>query len=839
MKQKIISCVVLLLFACNIITSFFSSNVTADDTFEDATVVLDGEIVYDFLDINSDPADYYKINVEANKILEIIMTLNQSDFDLYLYNENQTQLAKSDNRGSSNEFIQIKVTKTQDLYIKASAFEGSGSYSIEFWSGGHLDIYEDHYYYSRIKGVKTGDRLEYIVDLDSGSPKVDVYLLDSDNFYKFQKWYTFSACKKHLNTGYVRANYTFNITPSAPVSIKPETTHNSTPKLSWNSNNDYYLIYDFTDRDTDPPWNFWRDIAHLFYDFKLVKGSGGPDIFYNVNIWEGINSSGQIVLENTTTYENYYIIETELEYYQDYYIEIYAEKNGIKSSTTSSWMSVINNAPCASAYFPFENPIIYEFEPIFLSGGKSYDMDGDDISYTWDMGDGNILKGSEISHLYTNSGDFEIVLNVTDSIGASGYYSINLSIEPFDYIQYTIHNSIISDTTTTIYTNYSINSPIEISSGWYHINMPWPFSDRSFEVALIFNITLNHTGSVDYTFSVSELENSITISTDMVGSHDSYSLIFRPEIRFSWYKHSDYEIHDIVFPFPTLTEVYTGQPKVVLPYIGEVYFWEDFVELQNISLVDSIGYLQQMLADVDLIEIDIYEYIMKLVDELTWLGFSDIANFFLDFFFDIQIEIWLVFGIEIFTKVSEKSMFYLETSGEFDDDDDFSFSEGDYLTSSRGLIEFYYPDTDSSTLSVSNLTTTKAITMYSFNYVYLNPGILGYVDIKYRVNDDNPYNRIRLFETNSVERYAMDAIYFDTYYTCYAEDLDGDGTPDVSDEDIDGDGVKNSDDAYPYDSSRYESKTDLEKILGNPNIWILAIAIIIVIAIVITVKKRG
>jgi hypothetical protein len=830
---------IILLIVSNLITVTFSSNVSADDTFEEATEVFDGEIIHEYLAINSDPADYYKINVEANKYLEIVMTLDQGDFDLYLYNENQSLLAKSDNSGSSNEFIQIKVTTTQNLYIKASAFEGSGSYKIEFWSGGHLDIYEDHYYYSRIEDVKSGDRLEYIVDLDSGSPKIDVYLLDSDNFYKFQNWYTFSAFKKHLNTGYVRTNYTFNITPSSPVSIKPETTHNSTPKLSWNSNNDYYLIYDFTNRDTDPPWNFWTDIAHLFYDLKLVRGSGDPDIFYNINMWEGINSSGQIVIENATTYDNHFMIDTELDYYQDYYIEIFAEKSGVKSSITSSQMSVINNPPYAFAYFPFENPIIYEFEPIFLSGGKSFDMDGDEISYTWDMGDGNVLSGSDIAHLYTDSGDYEIVLTVTDSIGASRYYSINISVEPFDYSQYTMHNSIESGSTTTIYTNYSINSPIEISSGWHYINMPWPFSDRSFEVALIFNITLNHTGSVDYTFSVSELEDSITITTNMVGSQDSYSLIFRPEIRFSWYKHSDYKVHNIVFPFPTSTEIYPGQPNVELPYIGDVYFWQDFVELQNMSLDDSIGYLQEMLADVDLIEIDIYEYIMKIVDALTWPGFSDIANFFLDFFFDIQIEIWLVFGIEIFTKVSEKSMFYLETSGEFNDDDDFSFSEGDYLTSSRGLIEFYYPDTDSSTLSVSNLTTTEVITMYSFNYVYLNPGILGYVDIKYRFDDDDPYNRIRLFETNSVERYAKDAIYFNTYYTYYAEDIDGDGIPDVSDEDIDGDGVKNSDDAYPYDSSRFESKTDLEKILGNPNIWILVIVIIIVIAIVITVKKRG
>ena len=76
-----------------------------------------------------------------------------------------------------------------------------------------------------------------------------------------------------------------------------------------------------------------------------------------------------------TTYDNYFVIENELKYNQDHYIEIYSEKNDIQSTITSSTMSVINNPPFAYAYFPFENPTIYEFEPIFISGAKSFDID--------------------------------------------------------------------------------------------------------------------------------------------------------------------------------------------------------------------------------------------------------------------------------------------------------------------------------------------------------------------------------------------------------------------------------------------------------------------------------
>jgi hypothetical protein len=120
----------------------------------------------------------------------------------------------------------------------------------------------------------------------------------------------------------------------------------------------------------------------------------------------------------------------------------------------------------------------------------------------------------------------------------------------------------------------------------------------------------------------------------------------------------------------------------------------------------------------------------------------------------------------------------------------------------------------------------------------MNPGVLGYIDIKYRFDNDDPYERIRLFETDSVERYAKDATYFETHLIYLAEDLDEDGMPDVSDEDIDGDGVPNSNDAYPRDSTRHSSQTELEKVLGNPTIWILVICIIVIGAIVVVVKKR-
>jgi len=52
--------------------------------------------------------------------------------------------------------------------------------------------------------------------------------------------------------------------------------------------------------------------------------------------------------------------------------------------------------------------------PVTFGGAASYDIDGLIESYRWDMGDGTVLDGATVSHTYTNSGQYQVVLTVTD-----------------------------------------------------------------------------------------------------------------------------------------------------------------------------------------------------------------------------------------------------------------------------------------------------------------------------------------------------------------------------------------------------------------------------------------
>ncbi len=51
---------------------------------------------------------------------------------------------------------------------------------------------------------------------------------------------------------------------------------------------------------------------------------------------------------------------------------------------------------------------------VSLSAAESFDKDGDILSFTWDLGDGAIAVGKEITHLYTAPGSYPVLLTVDD-----------------------------------------------------------------------------------------------------------------------------------------------------------------------------------------------------------------------------------------------------------------------------------------------------------------------------------------------------------------------------------------------------------------------------------------
>jgi hypothetical protein len=76
-----------------------------------------------------------------------------------------------------------------------------------------------------------------------------------------------------------------------------------------------------------------------------------------------------------------------------------------------------NQPPVADFSYQPEEPLVGQ--PVIFDASRSYDPDGDIVSYVWDFGDETAGNGMTIDHVYAWPGSFTVTLTVTDRENAS------------------------------------------------------------------------------------------------------------------------------------------------------------------------------------------------------------------------------------------------------------------------------------------------------------------------------------------------------------------------------------------------------------------------------------
>jgi len=89
-----------------------------------------------------------------------------------------------------------------------------------------------------------------------------------------------------------------------------------------------------------------------------------------------------------------------------------------------------NNPPIASFTYSPENPVVNQ--TITFNASLSYDPDGTIVKYEWDFGDGNITSTTHeiINHSYSEVGNYEVTLTVTDDKGATNSTTKKIPVPP-------------------------------------------------------------------------------------------------------------------------------------------------------------------------------------------------------------------------------------------------------------------------------------------------------------------------------------------------------------------------------------------------------------------------
>ncbi len=98
--------------------------------------------------------------------------------------------------------------------------------------------------------------------------------------------------------------------------------------------------------------------------------------------------------------------------------------NATVNTSNDSDELIENNLPVAD----FNIVDILDLQ-VFLDASKSFDNDGEIISYKWDFGDGNYSEGVTVNHTYLRNGTYRIVLTVEDNMGNFTTFSEDVTVE--------------------------------------------------------------------------------------------------------------------------------------------------------------------------------------------------------------------------------------------------------------------------------------------------------------------------------------------------------------------------------------------------------------------------
>ncbi len=143
---------------------------------------------------------------------------------------------------------------------------------------------------------------------------------------------------------------------------------------------------------------------NIILDATKSKGYSITSYFWDLG--DGNTSTSSVLTHTYPSITSSYTVRLTVEAYEG------------KKDTTEIKV-IVSARPVALAKFKF---IALEGEILVFDATDSYDPDGEIVMYSWDFGDGRRATGARIEHFYSKSGNYKVVLGVTDNVGLKHYY---------------------------------------------------------------------------------------------------------------------------------------------------------------------------------------------------------------------------------------------------------------------------------------------------------------------------------------------------------------------------------------------------------------------------------
>ncbi len=181
----------------------------------------------------------------------------------------------------------------------------------------------------------------------------------------------------------------------------------------------------------------------------------------------------------------------------------------------------VNNPPVA--VFEMPGSALVE-EDVLLDASESYDPDGDELSYTWDFGDGSFGEGVTVDHQFSDPGTYEITLTVidsslTDSSTSALIVDLPVNAQPVALIKVEPSNVAIAGEMLFF------NASDSYDPDGHPMNYAWDFGDGSNATGIEVSHSFSEPGVYEVLLAVDDGQLSGTESIEIVISEDVQSIV--------------------------------------------------------------------------------------------------------------------------------------------------------------------------------------------------------------------------------------------------------------------------------------------------------------------------
>jgi PKD domain-containing protein len=297
---------------------------------------------------------------------------------------------------------------------------------------------------------------------------------------------------------------------------------------------------------------------------------------------------------------------------------------------------------------------ITQLDSVSISGWKSYDRDGDNLTYRWFIDDVYVSDLMEFEHVFINAGLHSIRLEATDDENATGILYRNITVNNIPTPDGAVHYGDILETLDWMIQNNYSRTLVDRRSVSTNLELPFGYGLIA-SFSLVSETVIEHFGSVDLGFQ--DLGTNYTYN--MTSSDDTFSVKFKPYFDMEFIILKDdkkWELINGTIPIPLQNNDLgldgDGDPILEIPTLTlglvDVYTWDLYREIYNGS-DGEMGSISVLVDDIDMLEVDLFRFASAIlglvINEYAFLigeafHLLDVfANLYMINQFDVSIDI--------------------------------------------------------------------------------------------------------------------------------------------------------------------------------------------------------